>query len=191
MAQQPIEVAGNPDALPSYLKPRAMGPSQKVQPPVLNYGWIVDETHLMDVVRQRFPQSIEIRVGSAEGLKSALSPLTAQTSRSPLVRGESTFATCFSSTLQDDISDYIKVPKRLTKLDLVEFAILWDSQCNKYLGITVGTNYKGVLHANSRSRLCELLDLDESDGKWYLDQRKCYWTPRGMSLTVSCVTRSS
>ncbi|KZV74494.1 hypothetical protein PENSPDRAFT_193892 [Peniophora sp. CONT] len=181
MAQQPLDANGDPGKIPSYLIPRLMSPSQRVQPPVLNFGWVLDEVHFMDVVRQHFPKCIQRRLATQETLKSALNTVFPHTckDRGPVIVGESSFATCFSSPLRDEISNHIKVPKVYLKLELVTFTIFCDSQGKPYLGITAGNNYSGVLHVRTRARLCQLFSLNESDAKWYLDQQKCYWTTRG------------
>lgn len=117
MAQQPIEVDGDPDKLPSHLKPSHLKPcmiprTANVKPPNLHFGWVIDdEKKFMNIVREHFPECIEIRFGPEEDHKSALSVGIARDSCGPLVQGESTFDTCFSSTLRDKISKYIKVPK--------------------------------------------------------------------------------
>ncbi|RPD57737.1 hypothetical protein L227DRAFT_577720 [Lentinus tigrinus ALCF2SS1-6] len=163
-AQQPIRTP----SLPAYLIPSPN--TTTLRPPFLHYGWKLGSNKLLEIAQKHFPDVVEYRFAPArEGLDDHDEdyPPEEYLENKPNV-GE----TIFNGQLLFAIYKYIDLPVSRAPT-LINVRLLNDSEGDEW-GLTVGSNYDGVIERVFLDKLQTILETEEPP-MWYLDIHDCEW----------------
>lgn len=152
----------------------------------------------MNTVRAKFPDCIEIHMGSEKELNTThdfeLVDLTEKDRPQDEEEwddgkeslGEHVRETLMgSSDVAHAVGEYLHIPHE--EVNLIQFTSLCDEQGRQQLTLTVGTNYDGVVSGENREKLRELFEIDAEKHPlmWHLDPCIWFWLPCGQCYSLS------
>ncbi|RPD57733.1 hypothetical protein L226DRAFT_615181 [Lentinus tigrinus ALCF2SS1-7] len=166
LAQQPFK---GPSLPFKYLLPSPNTTS--LRPPTLRYGWRFGHDKIMEIALKHFPDAVEYRFApSTEGLDDdddeQYSPEDYLESKPNISE------TLYSLELPYAIRKYLGLPDSAP--DLIKIQLLRDSEGHSEWGLTVGSNYDGILKRVYLDKLDSVLETDEPP-MWYLDTLDWRW----------------
>jgi hypothetical protein len=154
--------------LPPYLKP---GSAQKLKPPVLHFGWIMDLPKIFQYIEDSCP-SIAKYMGKLRSpdYKGTFAPMS----------GNNPFVAHLISTLG------IETPSEQRRISIVYFCDgkgSPDVASEFVLGLSIGTNYDGVISNTCQTQL-ETIFAFGIQARWFLDRHEFRWkkSPKLASL---------
>lgn len=185
--------------LPDYLYP-SFHAKTDLLPPRLLWGWIIDHEKMYQVIEKEWPDIVtrlpypdpsfappkpseeeEIEEENEEEddeeeQKEAEWPLDKSKYEHP----------GYSATLFDYYTSLV-LRRRFgipdDRADLLQIKGLYDDQGVYHAGLTIGTNYHGVLNETIEMEICKFFGI-QKEARWYLDSFKWYWTWHPDQYTV-------
>ncbi|KZV69640.1 hypothetical protein PENSPDRAFT_753166 [Peniophora sp. CONT] len=186
--QQPIIVNGRPDDLQPYLSVITGGCADlDIRPPILHFGWRLESSKLMGIIRTEFPNCIAFAAGNSIELTEFIDDEEGKQEAqvdwdAPTAMGECAMMTVYGQILKNAVLERLRVPHEYRPL--FRFPVLTDARGYTGFGLGMGTNVEGVLALDVLQRACELFELDIESAQWYLDRKRWFWKNRAPSGTA-------
>ena len=180
-AQQPFS---GPELPISYLIPT---PTSTLRPPILRYGWRLGHEKLMNVIRDHFPSAIKRRPGPPTlGLDDE--DLLDLTEESFSVVSDNIADTLYGLDIFVALTTYVGLNWK--KHPFIDIKPLPDKDGELEPGLTVGSNYVGMLTAEQIAKLQALFAPNE-EPMWYLDGVYWQWYRSAPKRKLLCVPHNN
>jgi len=160
MSQQPIKKR----ALPGYMRP---DPEGTLYPPVVRYGWPIGHKRLMEIAQAQFPEGVVLARGPDLFGVDEEQELNAEDYRK---LSPNTELTLFGPSLLLAIYDCFGIEDS----ELICISLLNSEMEDEDLGITIGTNYEGLVHPSQQDAI-QAVFAPNVEPAWYLDSQHWHW----------------
>lgn len=163
--------------LPDYLHP-SFHAKTGLLPPVLLWGWVVDHEKMYQAIEKEWPH-LARRLPYPDPFFVPPKPSASDGEEEEWPLDKSKYEhPGYTSTLYN-YSTSLALRRRFgipdDRVDLLQIKGLFDVQGVYHFGITIGTNYRGVLNETIETEICKFFGIQE-EAQWYLDSVKWYWT---------------
>ncbi|RPD57739.1 hypothetical protein L226DRAFT_615176 [Lentinus tigrinus ALCF2SS1-7] len=166
-SQQPFK---GPSLPSKYLIPSPKTTS--LRPPTLRYGWRFGHSKIMEIALKHFPDAVQYRCAPATQGLSGDDDDDDYSPEDYLESKPNIAETLYSPELPYAIQKYLGLPDSAP--ELIKIQLLRDSEGDNEWGLTVGSNYVGLLKRACLDKLETVLETDEPP-MWYLDTFDWRW----------------